>query len=345
MHSAQPLKAVFTGAQPIPSGVWISGAATLGADRAAVLLRQDDAPDRLVVMDRRSPEVTPLLEGACDGWVCVFDAETDRLVIEMNRRIFVFDASSLAPVGELSPAPRRAMGELAPGGRVLITGSDAAWTLWDLRTLSVIARDDQRAVRHWWVGPGATDPVILLRSVVQDGRWRTWTERADTGETLREAVVEVSEPCETTAALLPGGETWLGAVTEGQDGAWGPSAVRWFTAQGPQTLLTLEPVRGAPSVLRLIVLTSEHVYIQGGGRHHLLHLPTATLSPCPQDHLLSPSGMMLSGDGVAFDPWSGGVTELRRPDAQPPSGMAISPDGATALVSTADSLEWWAITR
>ena len=74
MHSAQPLKAVFTGAQPIPSGVWISGAATLGADRAAVLLRQDDAPDRLVVMDRRSPEVTPLLEGACDGWVCVFDA-------------------------------------------------------------------------------------------------------------------------------------------------------------------------------------------------------------------------------------------------------------------------------
>ena len=344
MHSAQPLKAVFTGAQPIPSGTWISGAATLGQDRAAVLLRQDDAPDRLVVMDRRSPEVTPLLEGACDGWVCVFDAETDRLVIEMNRRIFVFDVSSLAPVGELSPAPRRALGELAPGGRVLITGSDAAWTLWDLRTLSVIARDDQRVVRHWWVGPRATDPLILLRSVVQDGRWRTWTERADTRETLREAVVAVSEPCETTAALLPGGDTWVGVVTEGQGSTWGPSGLRWFTAHGPQTLLSLGPVQGAPSVIRLIVLTSEHVYIQGGGDHHLLHLPTATLMPCPQDYHVSPSGMMLSGDGVAFDPRSGGVVELRRPDAQPPSGMAISPDGLTALVSTPDALEWWSLT-
>ncbi|MBK9645777.1 MAG: hypothetical protein IPO67_11610, partial [Deltaproteobacteria bacterium] len=91
------------------------------------------------------------------------------------------------------------------GGRAVITGSDASWTLWDLRTLAVLAKDDQRAVKHWWVGPEATDPPILLRSAVQDGRWRTWTERADTQVTQRAGVVPVREPVRPPPRSCPAG--------------------------------------------------------------------------------------------------------------------------------------------
>ncbi|MBK7759891.1 MAG: hypothetical protein IPN01_03120 [Deltaproteobacteria bacterium] len=345
MPEAPRLKAVCTGSQPIPKGARLSGAATLGADRAIVLLSRAGAPDQFVIMDRRSPETTTLAEGDCEGWVCLFDEGTNRVVIGLDRRILVFDGSSLAQIGELAPAPRRAMGELALGGRAVITGSDASWTLWDLRTLAVLAKDDQRAVKHWWVGPEATDPPILLRSAVQDGRWRTWTERADTQVTQRAAVVRVREPCETSAALLPGGDGWVGVVTEGQDDTWGPSRLIRFTAQGPEELLSLAPVRDFPSMLRLLVLTPEHVYIQGGGHHGLVHLPTATLSPCPQDHLVSASGMTLSRDGEAFDPWSRGLAKLHRPKVRHAVAMALSEDGHSALVTTTRALTWWSIRR
>ena len=103
-----------------------------------------------------------------------------------------------------------------------------------------------------------------------------------------------------------------------------------------------------PGVVRLLFLSADWLYTEGWRDPTLINLRTGERRACPREGEVSENGLMLCRkERAVLDLDTGALAPLYPGDA-PEEGRrvrAFSPDGATALVSTPEALEWWHLSR
>jgi hypothetical protein len=103
-----------------------------------------------------------------------------------------------------------------------------------------------------------------------------------------------------------------------------------------------------PGVVRIEALTPDWLYTDGWRDPMVINLRTGVRRSCPWVGKVRNAGLVTSHRScVVYDLETGALAPLYLGDApdEGRSAQSISADGSTALVSTPDALEWWAIRR
>jgi hypothetical protein len=280
-----------------------------------------------------------------------WDSTARRLVISVSDDPMVFDLDAEVCLGRL-PDVTPTLWELrsAGVGRVMGSSSDGWRRLWDLKTMTVVTRRRLRWYKGWTAPVGLLpgDPTLTCLSFTRQGHWVSALVNAHTGRDLARHRLPARTPAHHDAAPVPDRLEWVGVLAEGASGAWGPSRIYHFTSAGAR-LIDEEPMFGRlPGVVRIEALTPDWLYTDGWRDPMVINLRTGVRRSCPWVGKVRNAGLVTSHRScVVYDLETGALAPLYLGDApdEGRSAQSISADGSTALVSTPDALEWWAIRR
>jgi hypothetical protein len=346
------LTATMTHSIPMLPDAWIGGADVFSDGRALTLCRMGE---HRTCYRWITPEgwQAPIRWGRdFVGDVSAVNEALGVMVLGLDGDAQVFDLKTGAYRATLNAHTKETyLARALPHGRLLTEGADGFRRIWDMATWALLAEAHMRPYRlsSAPVGLLPGDPVLVTRSYVRAGRWGSALVNMHTGKDVR----RVSLPCEGVPAFhtvtpRPGALEWAGVFCAGKGGDRGPSRVFHFAADGPR-LIDEEPDFGdIPGVVGISFLTPDWLYTDGWRDPLLINVRTGERRACPRRGYVTQSGLMLCRREHAVLDLDTGVIAPLYPGDSPHKGRAfeaLSPDGATALVSTPEALEWWTITR
>ena len=334
----------------LPPGSSLRHAAPLN-DARALLFFAEGAGARVEVIDPDGARRVLLRREANQLSLWAWDTHSRRLVVSVDSEPFVFDLQTEEPLGRLAGVSPT-LWELAQAGagRMMGASSDGWRRLWDLSTLDLVTQQHLRWYKGWSAPVGLLpgDPMLTCLTSMRRGQWVSALVNAHTGSDVARHRWPASQPAHHSAIPRPGALEWVGVICEGSEDAWGVSRVLHFTADGAR-LIDEAPMFGSiPGVVRLLFLSADWLYTEGWRDPTLINLRTGERRACPREGEVSENGLMLCHAERAVYALDTGALAPLYPGDAPEEGrrvQSISPDGATALVSTPEALEWWHISR
>ena len=346
-----PLTATLTHRLAQPEGVSTSTQSILNDGRVLALDHGEDGVSTYRWLDPSGRGPGLLAGKDFVGAVSVVDKSVERFVLVLDGDPQVFDLRSGAWLGALEGHQREIYWLRAlPNGRVMTQSIDGHRRSWDITQRRLLSKQHLRWYKGWSAPVGLLpgDPMLTCLTSMRRGQWVSALVNAHTGSDVARHRWPASQPAHHSAIPRPGALEWVGVICEGSEDAWGVSRVLHFTADGAR-LIDEAPMFGSiPGVVRLLFLSADWLYTEGWRDPTLINLRTGERRACPREGEVSENGLMLCHAERAVYALDTGALAPLYPGDAPEEGrrvQSISPDGATALVSTPEALEWWHLSR